>query len=215
VSPTPEVEPEPATADDGVIRYAVQPPIAPEVTPAPIADEPAVTASAGGSAVAEPVVPAPTLAELIEEPVDEVAAAAAAPAGDPVSEVAPPATHAAHAPEIAAPADALDEPHEHSALGGDVTPPRPPQGVRLPGLPDPLAAPKRPTNLSYTAPSETGDAQRIVSGAAPATDGAPRVKVQEGNTGQRIGSGPARNAPCPCGSGKKYKKCHGAPGATG
>jgi preprotein translocase subunit SecA len=20
-----------------------------------------------------------------------------------------------------------------------------------------------------------------------------------------------RNAPCPCGSGKKYKKCHGAP----
>jgi hypothetical protein len=24
---------------------------------------------------------------------------------------------------------------------------------------------------------------------------------------------PARNAPCPCGSGKKYKKCHGRPGA--
>ncbi|GIX24510.1 MAG: hypothetical protein KatS3mg122_1741 [Caldimonas sp.] len=23
---------------------------------------------------------------------------------------------------------------------------------------------------------------------------------------------PGRNAPCPCGSGKKYKKCHGAPG---
>ena len=22
-----------------------------------------------------------------------------------------------------------------------------------------------------------------------------------------------RNDPCPCGSGKKYKKCHGAPGA--
>ncbi|MGH3607549.1 MAG: SEC-C metal-binding domain-containing protein [Pseudonocardiaceae bacterium] len=21
----------------------------------------------------------------------------------------------------------------------------------------------------------------------------------------------ARNAPCPCGSGKKYKRCHGAP----
>jgi hypothetical protein len=25
-------------------------------------------------------------------------------------------------------------------------------------------------------------------------------------------SAPARNAPCPCGSGKKYKKCHGRPG---
>ena len=23
-----------------------------------------------------------------------------------------------------------------------------------------------------------------------------------------------RNDPCPCGSGKKYKKCHGAPGAA-
>jgi preprotein translocase subunit SecA len=26
------------------------------------------------------------------------------------------------------------------------------------------------------------------------------------------GGGPSRNAPCPCGSGKKYKRCHGAPG---
>ena len=25
------------------------------------------------------------------------------------------------------------------------------------------------------------------------------------------GSEPSRNAPCPCGSGKKYKRCHGAP----
>ena len=25
---------------------------------------------------------------------------------------------------------------------------------------------------------------------------------------------PARNAPCPCGSGKKYKLCHGRPGAN-
>ena len=31
--------------------------------------------------------------------------------------------------------------------------------------------------------------------------------------GQVVGSGPSRNAPCPCGSGKKYKRCHGAPGA--
>jgi preprotein translocase subunit SecA len=30
--------------------------------------------------------------------------------------------------------------------------------------------------------------------------------------GQVVGSGgPSRNAPCPCGSGKKYKRCHGAP----
>lgn len=30
--------------------------------------------------------------------------------------------------------------------------------------------------------------------------------------GQVVGSSPSRNAPCPCGSGKKYKRCHGAPG---
>jgi preprotein translocase subunit SecA len=38
------------------------------------------------------------------------------------------------------------------------------------------------------------------------------VSAGEGDiTGQARGSEPARNAPCPCGSGKKYKKCHGSP----
>ncbi len=32
--------------------------------------------------------------------------------------------------------------------------------------------------------------------------------------GQKVGTGPSRNAPCPCGSGKKYKRCHGAPGVV-
>ena len=27
-------------------------------------------------------------------------------------------------------------------------------------------------------------------------------------------AGVGRNAPCPCGSGKKYKMCHGRPGGT-
>ena len=31
--------------------------------------------------------------------------------------------------------------------------------------------------------------------------------------GKRIGPKIGRNEPCPCGSGKKYKKCHGRPGA--
>ena len=30
---------------------------------------------------------------------------------------------------------------------------------------------------------------------------------------QREGDKIGRNAACPCGSGKKYKRCHGAPGA--
>jgi preprotein translocase subunit SecA len=32
--------------------------------------------------------------------------------------------------------------------------------------------------------------------------------------GQVVGSAPSRNELCPCGSGKKYKRCHGAPNAT-
>jgi preprotein translocase subunit SecA len=32
------------------------------------------------------------------------------------------------------------------------------------------------------------------------------------SSGQKVGTAPSRNAPCPCGSGKKYKRCHGAPG---
>jgi preprotein translocase subunit SecA len=34
---------------------------------------------------------------------------------------------------------------------------------------------------------------------------------QTGNASQAVSDKTPRNAPCPCGSGKKYKKCHGAP----
>ncbi len=61
-----------------------------------------------------------------------------------------------------------------------------------------LEAPRQPQNLSYSAPSEDGDAE--VSGAA------------QQPVGNDPFTGASRNAECPCGSGKKYKKCHGAPG---
>ncbi|HLL12194.1 MAG TPA: SEC-C metal-binding domain-containing protein, partial [Rubrivivax sp.] len=32
-------------------------------------------------------------------------------------------------------------------------------------------------------------------------------------TTHRVESAPGRNDPCPCGSGKKFKRCHGAAGA--
>ncbi|GAB3192699.1 preprotein translocase subunit SecA [Hydrogenophaga aquatica] len=52
------------------------------------------------------------------------------------------------------------------------------------------------SNVTYTAPTETGEAETttdrgLLGGAAAAV---PRV---------------GRNDPCPCGSGKKYKQCHG------
>ena len=49
-------------------------------------------------------------------------------------------------------------------------------------------------NMTYSAPDETGQAQVSAAGGAPAAAEVPRV---------------GRNDPCPCGSGKKYKHCHG------
>jgi preprotein translocase subunit SecA len=62
-----------------------------------------------------------------------------------------------------------------------------------------FAAPSRPANLQYTAPDI--DAEDGVEHHAQASSGS-------------AGSGYAnvsRNAPCPCGSGRKFKRCHGAP----
>jgi len=54
------------------------------------------------------------------------------------------------------------------------------------------------SNVTYTAPDESGQAQTV-----PAANLA-------GMAGQQPGWGPVgRNDPCPCGSGKKYKQCHG------
>jgi preprotein translocase subunit SecA len=60
-----------------------------------------------------------------------------------------------------------------------------------------LDARKTPQNLSYTAPDELGE--EVVK-AAPAT------KAQDPYAGT------GRNEQCPCGSGKKFKQCHGRPG---
>jgi preprotein translocase subunit SecA len=60
-----------------------------------------------------------------------------------------------------------------------------------------LQTPKTPQNLTYSAPSEDGEAE-IKGGTVTNADDP--------------FAGASRNAECPCGSGKKYKKCHGAPG---
>jgi len=62
---------------------------------------------------------------------------------------------------------------------------------------------ERVTNVTYTAPSETGEAETLpeaqLRGAAALGAGAAAAVPRVG-----------RNEPCPCGSGKKYKHCHGA-----
>jgi preprotein translocase subunit SecA len=63
-----------------------------------------------------------------------------------------------------------------------------------------LDEPKRPQGLAYSAPSESGDAELV--GAVGTGAGAEEDPY----------TGVSRNELCPCGSGKKYKRCHGAPG---
>ena len=53
-------------------------------------------------------------------------------------------------------------------------------------------------NVSYSAPNESGEAEITLDERT--------LRVQEKvAAGGRVG----RNDPCPCGSGKKYKQCHG------
>jgi preprotein translocase subunit SecA len=56
----------------------------------------------------------------------------------------------------------------------------------------------RMDNLQYSAPT-LDSAERRTSTSAQASSS----------------NEPGRNAPCPCGSGKKYKRCHGAPQGAG
>jgi preprotein translocase subunit SecA len=60
-----------------------------------------------------------------------------------------------------------------------------------------LEAPKRPQHLAYTAPDEQGGEAVKAEPVAKAAD--PYANV-------------GRNEQCPCGSGKKFKQCHGRPG---
>jgi preprotein translocase subunit SecA len=61
-----------------------------------------------------------------------------------------------------------------------------------------LQSASRSDNLQYSAPTlDAGQPERSATGGADVSGGEP-----------------GRNAPCPCGSGKKYKRCHGAPAAA-
>jgi preprotein translocase subunit SecA len=62
-----------------------------------------------------------------------------------------------------------------------------------------LQTTSRSDNLQYSAPTlDAAEPERSSTGGAAASGGGE----------------PGRNAPCPCGSGKKYKRCHGAPAAA-
>ena len=67
-----------------------------------------------------------------------------------------------------------------------------------------LGGPTTTAPLTYSGPQENGGTETRRAGGGPAKQGTATA------TGSKE---PGRNAPCPCGSGKKYKLCHGRPGA--
>jgi preprotein translocase subunit SecA len=90
-------------------------------------------------------------------------------------------------------------------------PPAPP--VASAAKPPTLDAPPREISIPTRKPSTTIDAlekefqrkkQRELEAAQFAGSGDAKQPAQR-RTGEKVG----RNDPCPCGSGKKYKKCHG------
>jgi preprotein translocase subunit SecA len=64
--------------------------------------------------------------------------------------------------------------------------------------------PRRPTELQYSGPAEDGGTTTRRTGGASG----------DGGRATRGAAAPSRNSPCPCGSGRKYKHCHGAPTAA-
>lgn len=74
----------------------------------------------------------------------------------------------------------------------------------------PLRGPRRPQQMRTSHESSTGmgfqgNREPVPGGAAQAPAEAKAGKPQPIHVGEKIG----RNDPCPCGSGKKYKQCHG------
>jgi preprotein translocase subunit SecA len=76
-------------------------------------------------------------------------------------------------------------------------------------LPEAFGRPDRPANLQYSAPTVDGDGVHRSTGPMSAT-----AVGQSAPAGQASGSDQSRNSPCHCGSGKKFKRCHGDPRNT-
>jgi preprotein translocase subunit SecA len=158
---------------------------------------------------------------IVEEAADGAAAIAPAPAGAHAKPGGPGGAHAKPAPDNNGQAPAMTQPapgqaaraqqgqpgrsrRSRSAGRGQATAAPQAGGPGPAGQPDdgPVVAPglqrpKRPAQLSYSAPSADGlgEVEHRSDKSAP------------GDSFSRVG----RNDMCPCGSGRKYKRCHGDP----
>jgi preprotein translocase subunit SecA len=76
---------------------------------------------------------------------------------------------------------------------------------------EPVAA--RPQVKAKGLAGQTGS-RNSLSYSAPAEDGSVTTARKTAGKTEDPYTGVGRNAPCPCGSGKKFKMCHGRPGAV-
>jgi preprotein translocase subunit SecA len=98
-----------------------------------------------------------------------------------------------------------------------------PAGVEAPRGTDPTRLTYTSSTTEGTAPSQSTGASYSVTTAAGATGTGAKVSASVGSPGAAAAAAAqkqtqgtvtkekvGRNEPCPCGSGRKYKKCHGA-----
>jgi preprotein translocase subunit SecA len=73
------------------------------------------------------------------------------------------------------------------------------------------ARPRQPSIVAGGLATRTAPAR--LSYSSPSVDGDPAAGQRSESAGpeQDMFAGTSRNAPCPCGSGRKYKRCHGDP----
>jgi preprotein translocase subunit SecA len=174
----------------------------------PIPSVPDETRADFGPDLVAPPEPAVPAAGVTPSPVPSAAPTAfeqapAAPEPAPASSSAAPAEATDPSPAATA-AEAAAGLQTGEALVPPATPaPQPPAAARPPVtggsvLPEAFGRPDRPAALQYSAPNAEGGVTTSGGSVDPLT-------------GQVTSGGPSRNAPCPCGSGKKYKRCHGDP----
>jgi preprotein translocase subunit SecA len=145
-------------------------------------------------AAAPPAAPEPEADGEAASPVERTSPTrAVAPAAAPAAPAAPVTPEAERTTRVPA-RSGNSARGRHAAPESDAT-------AATSALPTVLGGgPRKVSELQYSGPAEDGGTSRSRSGRAAAEAGA---------AGE-----PARNRPCPCGSGRKYKHCHGMPTAA-
>jgi preprotein translocase subunit SecA len=153
-----------------------------------------------------------------EEAAAGAAAAPASPAGAPTAGAGRTPAAAGTAPDRSG-GDGAGDGGDATGDGGDEDHHAPTREDVAAAIP--LGDSRGGTRLTYRSGSTSGSANYTVSaGAATSTDDRGRTVEQreDGSTVRRVAAGGTytadekvgRNEPCPCGSGKKFKRCHGA-----